>query len=136
MNLVKISLQAEGYYSGQTYEETIFLLEDDYKLLEQDVTKFEIYIGELDGKHSEVKGYITLTIINEKEQENYNFEVENDSDYLYDGLHDVTNDLDKLIDKAEDYISTIDSMTTITFNVRKSKVEELKRMVNEFIETK
>ena len=33
MNLIEINVYGEGYHSGKSYEETIFLLEEDYKLL-------------------------------------------------------------------------------------------------------
>ena len=37
MNLVKINVYGEGYHSGKEYNETIFLLEEDYKLLGEDL---------------------------------------------------------------------------------------------------
>lgn len=133
MNLVKINVYGEGYHSGRSYEETIFLLEEDYKLLDEDLQDKEIYLGELDGKHSEVMGEIDVNIISEYSQLNYDFEVSNDGDTLYWELNELTNNLSEMIEKANKYISTIDSMTTVSFSVRKSQVERVKAIVNDFI---
>ena len=38
-----------------------------------------------------------------------------------------------MIEKANKYISTIDSMTTVSFNIRKSQAEKVKLIVNDFI---
>ena len=133
MNLIKINVYGEGYHSGVEYNETIFLLEEDYKLLSEDLQDKEIYLGELDGKHSEVMGEIDIDLIIEDSQLNYDFEVSNDGDILYWELNELTNNLSGMIEKANKYISTIDNMTTVSFNVRKSQVKTVKEMVNEFI---
>ena len=52
MNLVNINVYGEGYYSGSSYKETIFLLEEDYNSLEEDFDGKIMDLGELDGKHS------------------------------------------------------------------------------------
>ena len=49
MNLVNINVYGGGYYSGSSYEESIFLLEEDYKELGKDLDGIEVYLGELDG---------------------------------------------------------------------------------------
>ena len=56
---------AEGYWSGAVQEEDIVLLLDDFLQLESDIISQiidmkEYYIGELDGKHSEVMGDVTI----------------------------------------------------------------------------
>lgn len=56
---------AEGYYSGATQEEdTVFLLDDFLQLEDTIISRIldikEYYAGELDGKHSEVIGDITI----------------------------------------------------------------------------
>ena len=133
MNLIKINVYGEGYHSGAEYNETIFLLEEDYKLLSENLQDKEIYLGELDGKHSEVMGEIDVEIISEACQLNYDFGVSDDGDTLYWELNELTDNLKSMIERANKYISTIDSMTTISFNVRKSQVKTVKEIVNEFI---
>lgn len=133
MNLVKIKVYGEAYYSGKEYSETIFLLEKDYKLLEEDLDGMEIYLGELDGKHSEVFGLIDVTIIPKDKQEEYRFEFENDGDKLYYELKNIDSNIDEMIKRADKYISNIDCLTTISFEVRKSKVEGLEKIINEIL---
>lgn len=133
MNLIKINVYGEGYHSGAEYNETIFLLEEDYKLLSENLQDKEIYLGELDGKHSEVMGEIDVEIISEDCQLNYDFGVSNDGDVLYWELNNLADNLNEMIEKANKYISTIDSMTTVSFSVRKSQVERVRAIVNEFI---
>lgn len=130
MNLVKISVYGEGYYSGNSYEETIFLLEEDYKLLGEDFDSKEIYLGELDGKHSEVYGEVDVEIIPYDKQMNYNFKRNNDDDTLYWELDRHTDNINEMIHRANTYINGLDSMVDVTYTIRKSKVEEL----NEWIE--
>ena len=45
MNLVNINVYGEGYYSGSSYEESIFLLEEDYKELGKDLDGIEVHLG-------------------------------------------------------------------------------------------
>lgn len=133
MNLIKINVYGEGCHSGKSYDETILLLEEDYKLLYDDLQDKEIYLGELDGKHSEVYGEIDIDTISEDSQLNYDFKVSDDGDMLYWELDELTDNLSEMIKKANKYISTIDSMTTVSFNIRKSQVEKVNSIVHEFI---
>lgn len=56
---------AEGYWSGATQEEDLMFLLNDFLQLESDIISQiidmkEYYVGELDGKHSEVIGDVTI----------------------------------------------------------------------------
>lgn len=53
MELVNVNLFAEGYYSGSTYEDNIWIKKSSYEKL-ANVFPEEISCGELDGKHDEV----------------------------------------------------------------------------------
>ncbi len=57
MKLVNLSLYAEGYYSGRTYEENRWVKADSYEKIKGDLTE-DIFCGELDGKHSQTYGEI------------------------------------------------------------------------------
>lgn len=133
MNLVEISVYGEGYHSRKSYGETIFLLEDDYKLLGKNCYELEVSLGELDGNHSEVHGEIEIEIITESDQPSYNFKLSNDGSRLYWEISAFTNDLSKMIERANRYISNIDSITTVSFQVRTSQVEQLNEFVNTLI---
>lgn len=137
MNLVAISVYGEGYYSGSSYEETIFLLEEDYKSLGVDLREKDICLGELDGKHSCVYGEADVDLIDEERQRKYNFRTENDGDTLYWELMDeVTGELPAMIDRAWKYIKTIDTLITVSFKVRESQVDAVKEAVEKIISCK
>lgn len=59
MELVNINLYAVAYYSEATYEDNIWIKKSSYEKL-KDNFPTEIYIGDLDGKYSEVKGNIEI----------------------------------------------------------------------------
>lgn len=135
MELVKLSCYGEGYYSGAIYNEAIFLLKEDYEKLNWDLTKEEVWLGELDGKHSEVYGNVYVREISEEEQEDYNFEEAGVGNRLYYHLIETREDITKemieaMIKRALDYIDTIDSMVEVYYTVKKSQVKYLDRVYN------
>lgn len=111
MNLVCINLYGE--YIENSYEETVFLLEDDYKKLGRDLDGEEIYLGALDGKLSEVYGSIEIEIINKEEQLTYRFDVNNDGKDLYYELKDINSDIDEMIERANNYIESLDRLVDV-----------------------
>lgn len=44
MDLVKVGIYAEGYYSGQTYTEEYFIKENFYNRLKEEINNINIYI--------------------------------------------------------------------------------------------
>ena len=133
MNLVNINVYGEGYYSGSSYEESIFLLEEDYKELGKDLDGIEVYLGELDGKHSEVYGEVYVEIITEEMQKTYNFNKNNDGEKLYDLIEELSPNSKNIIKRAKKYIETLDSLIDITFTVKKSQVGKIREVVSELI---
>ena len=139
MNLIKLNLYGEGYYSGVEYNETIFLLEEDYKRLEHDFNCEEMCLGELDGKHSEVYGEVSVTLIKEENQVDYNFRLDEDNDgdslywHLYDNFSCPDINIEEMMQRAYDYINSLDIYVNISFKVRKSQVEKIKKVVSELI---
>lgn len=136
MELVKLSCYGEGYYSGAIYSETIFLLKEDYEKLNWDLSKEEVWLGELDGKYSEVYGNVYVREISEEEQEDYNFEEASVGNGLYYHLietrEDITEEIiEAMIKRALDYIDTIDSMVEVCYTVKKSQVKYLDRVYND-----
>lgn len=132
MNLVKLDLYGCGCYSGQEYREVIFLLEDDYKSLDEDLNGIEVSLGELDGKHSEVYGKVEVEIVTEEQQQNYNFEYDCDGDNLYYEIeNEYTREIEEMIKRANEYIASLDSLVTIEFTVKKSTVSKIRKVVNE-----
>lgn len=133
MNLVNINVYGEGYYSGSSYKETIFLLEEDYNSLEEDFNGKIMDLGELIRKHSQVDGEIYVEIITEEDQLNYKFDVSNDGEYLYWELDSINTNIDEMIKRANNYIESLDRLVEVKFTVKKSQIEAVNNAVYEII---
>lgn len=133
MKLIEINLCGSGCYSGASYNETIFLLEEDYLKLNADLNGEEIYLGELDGKHSEVFGEVYVSEIENDDLENYNFDIKNDGDDLYYYMKEIDKNVDEYIHRSQEFIYSIDSMVVVSFKVKKSQVELVENTINKLI---
>lgn len=134
MELVNINLFAEGYYSGRTYEDNIWIKKTSYEKL-MSVFPEEISCGELDGKHSEVMGEVEVQDYSYTD-EYYanNADITNDGDYLELSLRDLyeSNGLDWVEEQKEiiEYLSYLALYEEVTVSVPHSKVEELMKFVD------
>lgn len=133
MELVNINLFAEGYYSGSTYEDNIWIKKSSYEKL-MDVFPEEISCGELDGKHSEVMGEVEVqdySYTDEYYAKNSN--TINDGDYLEWSLRDLyeSNGLNLVEEQKEitEYLNHLDLYEDVTVSVPHSKVKELMKFV-------
>lgn len=99
----------------------------------KDLNGMEVYLGELDGKHSEVYGEVEVEIITEEMQKTYNFNKSNDGEELFDVIEELSPKAKNMIERAKKYIETLDSLVNITFAVRKSQVKKIKEVVSELI---
>lgn len=127
MNLVKISIYAEGYYSGQTYTEEYFIKEESYNILKEKIDNTNIFIGDLDGKHSEVEATLNINEYSEEDILNNNIETERDGDSLLWKLEEIYKsiglDIYKEIDEVNNYLSSLDTYITFEVKVKKSQKE-------------
>lgn len=134
MELVNINLFAEGYYSGSTYEDNIWIKKSSYDKLVS-VFPEEISCGELDGKYSEVMGEVEVQDYSYTD-EYYakNSDTINDGDYLEWSLRDLyeSNGLNWVEEQKEitEYLSHLDLYEEVTVSVPHSKVEELMKFVD------
>ena len=129
MNITNIQVYAEGYYSGQTYEENVAIRTEVYELLKEQIKGISIYINNLDGKHSEVEADIEIDHYPEEQVENMNWYIYGDSGYLFNCLYSIFENaglsLETEIVLVNNYIATIDSYTDLTVTVRKSNVDKV-----------
>ena len=133
MELVKISAGACGYYSDATYEDNIFIRKETYEKVKEDVENIEIYIYELDGKHSEVEAEIDITEYTEEDLATKKINDSCDGEKLYYELEEIFEkynlDLSKEINIAEDYLKTLDKLTTVEFTIKESQVQLIKDFI-------
>ena len=131
MELVNVNLYAEGYYSGATYEDNIWIKESSYEKL-RDIFPTEISCGELDGKHSEVMGEVEI-------QNNWHTDEdfakagrsEGDGDGLELELIDLYNehglDWDAEQDEIDEYFDGLDIWKDVTITLPESKIPALRK---------
>ena len=133
MNLIKIGVYAEGYYSGQTYSEEYFIKEESYNRLKKEIDNIDIYIGELDGKHSEIEADIEIESYTEEELLRKNIETTQDGDYLLCNLEKIYNEIGlnitKELNKINNYLNTLDTYIVFKAPIKKSQ----RKLVEDFI---
>lgn len=129
MNVVNLCFYAEGYYSGQEYEENITISEDMYENIKHEIDDMQVYISDLDGKHSEVLGDIDIQPCEENDIKDWYLEAKNDGESFWERLQEVCKakglDIVKDVEEVKNYINKLDFNVEVTLTVRKSKVGEL-----------
>lgn len=129
MELVKIGAYAEGYYSGQSYEEDIFITKESYEKFKEDIDSIEIYIYELDGKHSEVEADLEIEELTEEDLLTLDLDKMNDGEDLYYKLKRIFENnnlsLNEEMGKIDDYLSKLDSIVTFEVTVKKSQKDKV-----------
>lgn len=133
MRLVNLSLYAEGYYSGSTYEENIWVKSDSYEKIKSDLPE-EIFGGELDGKHSEVYGDIEIQDWFESDEDLIKAgSGECDGDNLRNELIDIYKnhnlDFESEEKEIEDFLNSLDRYIEVTVNIPQSKKDKLYKFV-------
>lgn len=135
MNVVNLCFYAEGYYSGQEYEENVTISEEMYEKIKNEIDNMKVYISDLDSKYSEILGEIDIQPCEENEIADWYSDTKNDGDSFWKKLQEVCKskglDIVKDVEEVEKFINSLDFCVEVTLSVRKSKVDELK----EFAET-
>lgn len=140
MDIVKLKVYAEAYYSGAIYEEDVVISKSLYEKIKDELWQYSdenedenakgIYLGELDGKHSEVEGYINIIQYSEDKVSDYSWDLKEDGDSLYYKVKDICDeknlDLDDDIKNVQNYLKNVDSYVEIYIRTRKSNVDKIK----------
>lgn len=133
MELVKVCVYAEAYYSEATYEDEIWIKKSSYEKLE-DVFPTEVYCGELDGKYSDVMGEIEIqNDCNTDEEYAKVGKSKYDGDYLEYSLKDLyeNNNIDWEAEQKEinDYFDSLDIWEDVRVSIPSRKRKELMEFV-------
>lgn len=130
MNITNINFYAEGYYSGQTYEENLRIRTEVYEKLKDEINSIKCYVGDLDGKHSEVEGDIEVEHYIEEDILHCSWDLSNDGKKLYYELKRIFDkynlNLNEELNMVGDYLSSLDTYIDITISIKKSNVEKVK----------
>ena len=131
MNVVNLCFYAEGYYSGQTYEENILISENLYEKIKDKVEEMEVCVCELDGKHSQVWGDIEAELCEEKDIPKWYKNLTDDGETFWIDLEELCQeeglDLSADVEEVKEYVKSLDYCVDITVSVKKSNVEKLKK---------
>lgn len=139
MDIVKLNVYAEAYYSGATYEEDVVISKRLYEKIKTELDEYDsennenargVYVGELDGKHSEVEGDLSVEVYSEEEIADCSWDLNEDGDCLYYKVKDICDgkdlDLDADIKSVQNYLKNVDSYVEISLTVKKSNVDKIK----------
>lgn len=133
MELVKIDVYGEAYYSGSVYREERWLTKDTYEKIKDEIPA-EIYLGELDGKHSEVLGEVGVFDYNHEDLISLNpLDLEEDGDELWEVISNlclevgVNYTVEGL--KIQNYLLSLDSYVYHQVKVKRSQIQA----VNDFV---
>lgn len=134
MNYVKLTVDAEAYYSGNTYYEEVILPMDVWEEI-KDNFSFEIYLGELDGKHSNVRADIEVDEITEEELEMRKRPSEDGESlfyHIYEYLDEEKYDRCYLsnIQEQVDSMSKVESMR---IRFKKDDKEKIIQLIGEYL---
>lgn len=140
MDIVKLNVYAEAYYSGATYEEDVVISKSLYEKIKTELDEYDsknnenargVYVGELDGKHSEVEGDLSVEIYSEDEIAGCSWDLNEDGDILYYKVKDICDekdlDLDEDIENVKEYLKNVDSYVEIYIRTKKSNADKIKK---------
>jgi len=137
MDLVKITAYARGEYSENEYCEERFITKDSYDIIANKLKESEIYICELDGKHSQCECDIDIEHFNDELLRESNLELIKNGDDLYYLLSELYSSRPITFVQEQslinEYISTLDTYQSVTVQVRKSQVDKLKAYAKELV---
>ena len=121
MDIVKLNVYAEAYYSGATYEEDVVISRNLYEKIKEE-------LNEYDSENNE--GDLSVEIYSEDEVAGCSWDLNEDGDMLYYKVKDICDekdlDLDKDIKNVKEYLKNVDSYVEISITVKKSNVVKLK----------
>lgn len=139
---LKFSLHAEAYYSGNEYNEDVIMLISDYeKYIKNNVAVMDcneygndgtvITIPDLDGKYSEVDGFVSVEYITEDDILN-GIEADEDGDKLSNYLFNSDDSVKEQVDiNYTNYIKGLDIKRELRFKVESSIYEEVKQFLQD-----
>nr|WP_312985456.1 hypothetical protein [Clostridioides sp.] len=129
---VLISVYGEGYHSGAEYYESVVLTRDIWERIEENM-ETEIYLGELDGKHSCVESEIEVDFLEEEDLKDQS-DTDNDGDNLYWEIFNTMkssgyDNVKEILEKIEKDVKALEVYTEVKVKIRKDKLDELMNFV-------
>ena len=133
MSVVLVSCKACGLYSGNTYEEYVFLPNALFSAIQLQIPT-EIYIGALDGKYSCVSAKVSCCSNPETADEFSLWDYRSDGNILRERLKDIVSKIPLTIDfeaelcRAKEYLKSIDPVVQVNVRVRRSNISNIQKI--------
>lgn len=132
---IKLSIDVEGYWSGSTYYEEVFLPKEVWEEIKDDI-QMHTYICELDGKHSEVKADIDVDEWTEEQLTRYlpsqSKDGENLFDHVYEYLDEDKYDNSYLM-KIQEEVESFSKIETMTIEFNKQNKEKIMELLRDYV---
>lgn len=135
--------EANKVYADDAVEFTDENVKKAYQLAKQTWHEKEVYVGELDGKHSEVSGEVYVDFFDEESIKGQYRKPANDGNFLWKQLlytngYDDFKTQQKIIDEVEantaKMVESIGVYVDVKYRVPEEKVEELNKFVKSLLE--
>jgi len=130
--IIRVSAYAEGYYSGATAYGELYIPYEYYIKNKEKLEELTVYVGELDGKHSEVEcdvDFEELTIEDILKMENTEYEQDRNIDesifYEFCDSLDLNNEQSETINNFSNMLLNLDKVLSsekVKFNLSKDTV--------------
>lgn len=131
-NYIQLYINAQAYYSGNTYYEEVFLTKEMWDSIKDKISMYT-YLYEFDGKHSEVKVEIYQDEVSEEYLKS-RVPLENDGErldeYIYDRLDEVVEDE---LYELQQYIKSLSEVEELTIRIKSSDKEKVLELLKDFI---
>lgn len=130
---IELSIYAEGYYSGASYKETVFLTKELWDKIKDDF-KTTFYIYELDGKHSEIETKLDVNEYTEEELKKYRVEYDDSGDILYlEVFYTLKNiiqekkdgEIEDLLINLKKEVDNFNQQISINLSIKKEDLKDL-----------
>ena len=141
MDIVNIWLNAEGKFSGRTFEENIMVSEVYFNKIKDKLDYKDFCMCELDGKFSAITAERDYQFFDEDDIADWTLEdldPTNDGDEFYYEINDICNELDLELEaeckEVKDWCKEhVKQFIDVTYSIPLSKKEELDKFVQELL---
>jgi hypothetical protein len=132
---VKLTIDVEGYWSGSTYYEEVFLPKEAWEEIKDNI-QMHTYICELDGKHSEVKADIEVEEYNEVQLALYQPAQSDDGEdlfyHVYEYLDEDKYDRSYLM-KIQEEVGSYSQVDTMRIKFNKKNKDKIMELLKDYI---
>lgn len=134
-NYIKLTVDAQAFWSGNTYYEEVFLPEEVWEEIKENF-RTSVYLHGFDGKHSEVKAEVEVEECNSEYLKAYKPTDNNDGDNLFDHIYEYLDE-DKYDNSylwnIQEEVMNLSQAEYLTIKINKDKKDEVMSLLKEYL---